>query len=219
MWFHETPHLISKNELGCSPPRLWWKYASLASAWLLVILSGRVVLINAKRLFSFYTLLNFRLISSVTKEMTALNWLSWEFFGGPKGVTIGATVGIFAGYFIYTWFRSSRVNYIYLEARRCCWFQHINCLNRKVKARLQIQAEQIKQVRELTADLDPKVEEEIAALKIEDLLSVLRTGQYKCVDVLKTYQKRSLRSQEETNCVTEYILVSLYPIILPTLSG
>lgn len=46
----------------------------------------------------------------------------------------------------------------------------MNNLNRKVKARLQIRAEQIERIRELTANVDPQLEGTVAGLKIEELL-------------------------------------------------
>uniref|UniRef100_A0A1I7RN37 Amidase domain-containing protein n=1 Tax=Bursaphelenchus xylophilus TaxID=6326 RepID=A0A1I7RN37_BURXY len=80
-----------------------------------------------------------------------------------------------------------------------------NELKSRVKRRLLKREKEFDRIRQLTADIPDDFVDEILNKTMEEILDGLRAGEWKCLQILRVFQKAALRAQEKTNCIVEFL--------------
>ncbi|CAD5207927.1 unnamed protein product [Bursaphelenchus okinawaensis] len=78
-------------------------------------------------------------------------------------------------------------------------------LKHRVKRRLKRREQVFAQLHEKTVDLPDEYVDQVMKKSMKEILDGLRSGEWKCVEILRVFQKAALRAQERTNCVVEFL--------------
>lgn len=94
---------------------------------------------------------------------------------------------------------------IYLYRRNLSHARRLSALHAAVKSRRLLREASIDSIRKKVDEVPELKRRKIGSLNFEELRKALVEGKISCIEVLRTYQEKAIRSHEKTNCITRFI--------------